>query len=116
MAYSNGKITVTSSSGVSIHDVQQALGNGSGDLGTLCSSSHVNKYATFKPHPRGNVQTISRDGTAPYGIRTIYRNINPSTGAVLDSSATRTTLQSAISTIKNALLAGNSTNPCNPHL
>lgn len=45
MAYGNGIIT----SPVSIYDVQQALGNSSPDLGTLCKASQINKWAKYKP-------------------------------------------------------------------
>lgn len=41
----NGKITTP----VSIPDVQQALGVGSNDLGTLCKSTKINMWAKFKP-------------------------------------------------------------------
>lgn len=45
MSTSNGIITKP----VSIKDVQQTIGNASGDLGTLCKSSTINKWAEFKP-------------------------------------------------------------------
>lgn len=45
MPYSNGKITAP----VSIYDVQQALRSSSPDLGTLCVSDNINKFARWKP-------------------------------------------------------------------
>lgn len=34
---------------VSIHDVQQALGNSSGDLATLCTATAIKQWAKFRP-------------------------------------------------------------------
>lgn len=45
MAYSNGKIY----GAVSIYDVQRAIGAISPDLGTLCRSANINKWARYKP-------------------------------------------------------------------
>lgn len=45
MAYSNNVITAP----VSIYDVQRALGSSSRDLGTLCMSTNINKWARWKP-------------------------------------------------------------------
>lgn len=45
MSTSNGIITKP----VSIKDVQQTIGNASGDLGTLCKSSTINKWSKYKP-------------------------------------------------------------------
>lgn len=45
MSYSNGKIYGI----VSIQDIKNAIGASSGDLGTLCRSSAINKWARFKP-------------------------------------------------------------------
>ncbi len=49
MGHSNGKITAP----VSIYDVQKTLGESSTDLGTLCRSLKINKWAKFKPVPIG---------------------------------------------------------------
>ena len=53
MAYSNGRIyvndLVTPPIGVSIYDVQQALGVGDNDLGTLCMENNVNWKSAYKP-------------------------------------------------------------------
>lgn len=53
MAY-NGSIvyvdnTVTPPNGVSVHDVQQALGVSAQDVGSLCRSVVINKWAKYKP-------------------------------------------------------------------
>lgn len=45
MSTSNGIITKP----VSIKDVQQTIGNASGDLGTLCKSPTINKWSNHKP-------------------------------------------------------------------
>lgn len=45
MSNSNGVITAP----VSIADVKQALGLASNDLGTLCTSGKINKWARYKP-------------------------------------------------------------------
>ena len=50
MSYSGGIIRGGGSyGGVSINDVRQALSDGSCDLGTLCTSSKINKWAKYKP-------------------------------------------------------------------
>ena len=100
MPYSNGRITRP----VSIADIQRAVGSGSNDLGTLCVYRYINKYATFKPLPSGGYESIARNGTAPYGLRTIYARVNPSTGEV--SPSNNTTLQQAIETLNNAIIGG----------
>ena len=51
MANSNGKITAP----VSMTDVQQVLGNSSNDLGTLCKSSNINRWAKCKPIYAGKI-------------------------------------------------------------
>lgn len=55
MAYSSGKITAP----VSIYDVQQALGNSSGDLGTLCQASSINMWAKYKPVRLNVIDTVT---------------------------------------------------------
>lgn len=45
MGYSDGRITAP----VSIYDVQRAIGETSPDLGTLCQSTKINKWAKYKP-------------------------------------------------------------------
>lgn len=45
MAYSDGIISAP----VSVRDVQRALGVGSGDVGTLCKSENIKRWAKFKP-------------------------------------------------------------------
>lgn len=55
MSYSNGIITKP----VSIHDVQQAIGSGSTDLGTLCKHANINKFARYKPLSYASVMPIT---------------------------------------------------------
>ena len=50
MAYS-GIITAP----ISIYDVQQALGVSLTDVGRLCSSPAINKWARYKPVPKAGV-------------------------------------------------------------
>jgi hypothetical protein len=47
MSYSKGRITAP----VSVHDVQVALGVGSGDVGTLCTHQNINVWARYRPIP-----------------------------------------------------------------
>ncbi|MBR3330124.1 MAG: hypothetical protein IKG25_02775 [Mogibacterium sp.] len=56
MSYSNGIISAP----VSISDIQNVLGvSGGGDLGTLCQSVDINKWAKYKPVVLANVDTVS---------------------------------------------------------
>lgn len=66
MAYSNSIITAP----VSIYDVQRALGESSGDLGTLCKSNRINKWSKYKPmsiNKMFNVTNADR-ASAMYGM------------------------------------------------
>jgi hypothetical protein len=45
MALANGKITAP----VSIDDLKNLFGEGSGDLATLCTSPKINVWAKYKP-------------------------------------------------------------------
>lgn len=45
MSYSNGKISPP----ISIADVKAVLGSSSNDLGSLCQSAYINKWAKYKP-------------------------------------------------------------------
>ena len=58
MAYSNGRIYRELSSGkiigVSINDVQRALGVGINNVGGLCVSDKINMWAKFRPIPCAN--------------------------------------------------------------
>lgn len=56
MATSNGEITAP----VSIRDVQVTLGDGSNDLGTLCQSTHINRWARYKPVKLAQISTIDQ--------------------------------------------------------
>lgn len=87
---------------VSIYDIQQAIRNGSGDLGTLNTATTINKWATFKPYLNGTVGMIYRDFTAPFGLRTIYQRVNPYTGAV--SQSNNTTLETAVQALLSAIV------------
>jgi hypothetical protein len=53
MAYANGVVyidtSVTPNIGVSIYDVQRALGTSECDLGSLCTHDNINKWARYKP-------------------------------------------------------------------
>lgn len=53
MSYNNGFISAP----VSIYDVQKTLGVSSSDLGTLCRSAYVNKWAKYKPVPIDIINT-----------------------------------------------------------
>lgn len=55
MAYDSN--TQIISAPVSIYDVQQAIGNASPDLGTLCRAGTVNKWARYKPVPKNKLDT-----------------------------------------------------------
>ena len=56
MSHSNGIISAP----VSISDIQNVLGvSGGGDLGTLCQSANINKWAKYKPVVLENVDTVS---------------------------------------------------------
>lgn len=79
------------------YDVQRAIGNSSPDIAVLMQANTINKWATFKPHPYGTVVGIGVDGSAPFGVRTLYRNINPSSGAM----GATTTLQQAIEALSS---------------
>lgn len=74
MAYNNGLIyvdnNVTPPNGVSVHDVQQALGVSAQDVGSLCRSSRINKYAKFKPVRWNTIGQVSLNDlhTLHYGI------------------------------------------------
>lgn len=49
MPYSDGIIRTQGQYGVSVYDVQQALSSTSNDVGTLCKSDAINKWARYKP-------------------------------------------------------------------
>lgn len=56
MATSNGEITAP----VSIRDVQVTLGDGSNDLGALCQSTRINRWARYKPVKLAKISTIDQ--------------------------------------------------------
>ena len=49
MSYNPETGIISANDGVSIRDVQRALGVGSGDLGTLCTHPNINVWAKYKP-------------------------------------------------------------------
>ena len=73
MAYSGNKIT----SPVSIYDVQQALGNSSPDLKTLCTAAAIKAWARFRPVEDGvsgnyfGILTEAQRAAVNYGITNI---------------------------------------------
>lgn len=80
MAYDDGIITAP----VSIHDVRKALGEGSFDLATLCSSSRINSMAKHKPVRHSSVSplTDAQFASARYGLNAslptfVASNTNP---------------------------------------
>lgn len=62
MAYDSS--TTKISAPVNQHDVQQAIGSGSGDVGTLCQSSAVNKWAKYKPVCSSLIDTVTNQWDA----------------------------------------------------
>lgn len=66
MGYANGIITAP----VSIADVQQAVGNSSGDLGTLILNGTINKFARYKPvkYPTVGLITDANRQSVGHGI------------------------------------------------
>ena len=69
MSYNSGKITAP----VSVHDVQQALGSNSPDVGTLCENELVRKWAKYKPIKFAKIELLTAQNlvTANYGITDI---------------------------------------------
>lgn len=55
MAYSSSTGIITAP--VGIQDVQQALGDGRTDLGTLCKSNNINMWAKYKPVVKNMIDT-----------------------------------------------------------
>lgn len=69
MAHSSGYITAP----VSISDVQQTLSDYSNDLGTLCRSALVNRFAKFKPVSKNKMFTNDELDT-PSGSRRPWKS------------------------------------------
>jgi len=63
MSNSNGRIYINTSTdpdtGISIKDIQTVLVDGSPDVGNLCKSSSINKWAKYKPVRHSNIGTVS---------------------------------------------------------
>ena len=72
MALANGKITAP----VSIDDLKNLFGEGSGDLATLCTSPKINVWAKYKPtvypSPFPDDWHKAKDGN--YGINITVEN------------------------------------------
>ena len=60
MAYSNGIITAP----VSIGDVQRAIGSTANDVGRLCVSANINKWAKYKPVRSAVIDTVTGQWSA----------------------------------------------------
>lgn len=68
-----GIISIDSSTtppkGVSVYDVQRALGDGHRDVGSLCSSPKINTWAKYKPYRSGLLYTSAEArAAAHYGL------------------------------------------------
>lgn len=94
MPYSGGIIYVddstTPAAGVSIYDVQQALGITSRDVATLCGSSSINKWAKRKPVRLANVFVPITDAqrlSVNYGFNVTDRTGTPDSIALLPSGS-----------------------------
>lgn len=59
MSHANGKIYADSNYGVSIEDVRSVLGDTSTDLGTLCTSSLINKWSKVKPVRNSSLSSVT---------------------------------------------------------
>lgn len=57
MGYNSGIVTMP----VSIRDVQNALGDGNTDLGTLCKSDNINKWSWYKPVDYAKIGVITEN-------------------------------------------------------
>ena len=62
MGYSDAQGYITKP--VSVSDVQGALGDTSTDLGTLCTSNNINKWAKFKPIKYASVERLTYEQIA----------------------------------------------------
>lgn len=78
MPYADGKIYRTATEGVSIGDIASALRASTGDLGTLCKSPLINKWAKYKPVNIDSVAILTESqrsdvnygmGNIPYYLR-----------------------------------------------
>lgn len=93
MSHANGKIYADSNYGVSIEDVRSVLGDTSTDLGTLCTSSLINKWSKVKP-----VRYKTGVSTPYFGELTpaIHASVNYGFSTDLDSSLVVTTPMDAL--------------------
>ena len=109
MGYSNNIITAP----VGIGDVSQALSNSSTDLGTLCSSNSIKKWAKYKPehwsvdtHPPIGFLTDSQRQQNHYGLEW-FKYKDPGSGNSIDIADWRTLM---LGTICNGLYYYNERN------
>jgi len=72
MSHANGKIYADSNYGVSIEDVRTVLLEASTDLGTLCTSSLINKWSKVKPVRHSSLSALANTqfATLNYGFAT----------------------------------------------
>ena len=61
---------------VNQYDVQQALGCGSGDIGTLCTHANINPMARYKPVRHTKISALT--DTERYNVRYGFDGITPS--------------------------------------
>ena len=84
MANSDGKIYITSSSGVSIGDIQTVLGSSRNDIGALITEGDIKKWAKFKPirsSQKGYV-TLAQRVAAGHG----FGQVSPLAWSVIQSN------------------------------
>lgn len=99
MGYSDGKITST---GVSIYDVQRALGTNECDLGSLCKHNSINMWARYKPE-------TAVTGLATYGISPITLQQRSLNGYGIEARTNQG--YGSISTLVTALRNGSAATP-----
>ena len=77
MSYANGRVyvdtSVTPNVGVSIYDVQRALGTTKNDDGELCTHTNINKWAKYKPLKYSKIYELNSTDmlSVNYGIKDI---------------------------------------------
>lgn len=76
----DGIVQVTSTQGVSLGDISTGIGLSSLDLGTLCKSTLINKWAKYKPIRHSNVGYVTESdrATAKQGM-TVTKYTSPTT-------------------------------------
>lgn len=99
MGYTDGKITST---GVSIYDVQKALGTNECDLGSLCKHVNINMWARYKPE-------TAVTGLTTYGLGAITLQQRSLNGYGIEARTNQG--YGSISTLVTALRAGTAATP-----